>query len=168
MSMARREAKWRTDSRTRAGQDGLTQREMTSPSGRNTAEPQTGHFEGQANGFSRPVRRSFMTETTWGMTSPLRSMRTWSPTRTSLRRSSSSLWRVERLIVVPESLTGSSTATGVRAPVRPTWTTMSLTRVVAWRAGNLKAAAQRGDLAVNPRASRWAAELTLRTMPSAS
>ena len=51
---------------------------------------------------------------------------------------------------MPESLTGSSTATGVRAPVRPTWTTMSLSRVVACRAGNLNEIAQRGNLAVTP------------------
>ena len=57
--------------------------------------------------------------------------------RMSLRLISSSLWSVERLMVVPESLTGSRRATGVRAPVRPTWMTMSLIRVVAWRAGNL-------------------------------
>ncbi len=166
--MARRAAKWRMDSRTLAGHEGLTQRETTSPSGLKIADPQTGQRDGQENGRSRPVRRSFMTETTRGMTSPLRSMRTWSPTRTSLRRISSSLCRVERLIVVPESLTGSSTATGVRAPVRPTWMMMSSTLVVAWRAGNLKEMAQRGNLAVTPRASRSAAELTLTTIPSAS
>ncbi len=99
--------------------------------------PQTGQRDGQANGFAPRGRFSNMTETTWGMTSPLRSMSTVSPTRTSLRLSSSSLWSVEREMVVPDSLTGSSTATGVRAPVRPTWTTMSSIRVVAWRAGNL-------------------------------
>ena len=80
------------------------QRETTSPSGRKTAERQTGHFFGQTKGRSFPVRRSFITETTCGMTSPLRSRRMTSPTRMSLRRSSSSLWSVERLIVVPGEL----------------------------------------------------------------
>ncbi len=79
MFMARREAKWRTDSRIRAGQEGLTQRETTSPSGRKTADRQMGHFVGQAKERSLPVRRSFITETTCGMTSPLRSRRMTSP-----------------------------------------------------------------------------------------
>ena len=99
---------------------------------------------------SRPVRRSVIGPTTLGMTSPLRSIRTRSPMRMSLRRISSSLWSVARLMSVPDSLTGSRTATGVSAPVRPTWTMMSSSRVVAWRAGNLKETAQRGNLAVTP------------------
>ena len=94
--MARREAKCRSDSRSLAGQEGLVQREMTSPSGLNAAEPQTGQWSGKANFFSFPVRLSFITATTLGMTSPLRSMSTQSPTRMSLRRISSSLWRVDR------------------------------------------------------------------------
>ena len=88
--------------------------------------------------------------------------------RMSFLRISSSLWSVARLIVMPESLTGSSTATGVRAPVRPTWTRMSSRQVVAWRAGNLNEIAQRGALAVAPSARRCSEELTLNTTPSAS
>ena len=141
------------DSRRRAGQDVFSQREMTSPSGRKTFEPQTGQRLGKANALAPRGRRSFITETTLGMTSPLRSTRTSSPTRMSLRRSSSSLCRVDRLTVVPDRRTGSSTATGVRAPVRPTWTMMSRSFVVAWRAGNLKATAPRGALAVDPRSA---------------
>jgi hypothetical protein len=75
MSMARREAKWRADSRTLAGHEALTQREMTSPSGRKTFERHTGQRFGQAKALAPRGRRSFMTETTWGMTSPLRSRR---------------------------------------------------------------------------------------------
>jgi hypothetical protein len=168
MFIARREAKWRMDSRRRAGQDGLTQRETTSPSGRKARLPQAGQTLGHSKARSSPVRRSVMTETTRGITSPLRSTRTVSPIRMSLRLISSSLWRVQRLTVVPDSWTGSRTATGVRAPVRPTWTMMSLRRVVAWRAGNLNEIAQRGDLEVEPRDRRWARASTLITTPSQS
>src|SRR5215470_8013875 len=78
------------------------------------------------------------------MTSPARSMSTVSPTRTSLRATSSSLCRLTLLTVTPASSTGSRLAAGVRAPVLPTLMEMSTTRVVACRAANLKAMAQRG------------------------
>src|SRR5712692_9988093 len=54
------------------------------------------------------------------MTSPARSMSTVSPTRTSLRWTSSSLCRLTLLTVTPDSSTGSSSAAGVSAPVLPT------------------------------------------------
>ncbi len=47
------------------------------------------------------------------------------------------LWSVARLTVVPARRTGSNSATGVSTPVRPTWTTMSVTTVVASSGGNL-------------------------------
>ncbi len=50
--------------------------------------------------------------------------------------------------------TGSSIATGVRIPVRPTWITMSSSRVSTRSAAYLYAIAQRGDFAVNPSRSR--------------
>ena len=78
------------------------------------------------------------------MTSPARSMSTVSPIRTSFRLTSSSLCRLTLLTVTPASSTGSRLAAGVRAPVFPTLMVMSRTRVVAWRAANLKAMAQRG------------------------
>ncbi len=53
-------------------------------------------------------------------------------------------------MVTPPTATGSSSAIGVMAPVRPTEGTMLLTRVVAWRALNLKAIAQRGDRDTSP------------------
>ena len=58
--------------------------------------------------------------TTFGMTSPPFSMSTVSPTRTSLRATSSSLCRVARATVEPARGTGSRMATGVSCPVRPT------------------------------------------------
>ena len=73
-------------------------------------------------------------------------MRTVSLTRTSLRATSSSLWRVARLTVAPESATGSRIATGVSFPVRPTWTSMALTRVRACSAGVLERDGPAGEL----------------------
>ena len=60
-----------------------------------------------------------------GMTSPAFSMTTVSPMRMSLRRISSSLCSVARAMVLPRRKTGSSSATGVSVPVRPTCTVMS-------------------------------------------
>jgi len=71
-------------------------------------------------------------------------MSTVSPTRTSLRRTSSSLWRLTWRITTPASSTGASLATGVNTPVLPTWTSIARTTVVPWRGANLKATAQRG------------------------
>ena len=58
----------------------------------------------------------------------------------------SSLCSEARDTVVPASSTGSSSATGVSVPTRPTCTVMSLSRVVACRGGYLYATAQRGAL----------------------
>jgi len=71
------------------------------------------------------------------MTSPARSISTVSPTRTSLRRTSSSLCRLTLDTVTPASSTGSSCAVGVSAPDLPTLIVIETTRVVAWRAANL-------------------------------
>ena len=46
----------------------------------------------------------------------------------------------------PATWTGSRRATGVIAPVRPTWNSTSRTKVICSCAGNLKATAQRGAL----------------------
>ncbi len=64
--------------------------------------------------------------------------------------------------------TGSSTATGVIAPVRPTLTRISRTRVLFSSGGYLKAIAQRGLRAVLPRRSCRARSFTLITIPSIS
>ncbi len=60
-----------------------------------------------------------------------------SPTRTSSRSISSALCRVARATMTPPTLTGSRSATGVSAPVRPTWMMMAFSRVRACSAGNL-------------------------------
>ena len=86
---------------------------------------------------SAPVRMLSTGPTTWGMTSPARWTMTVSPTRTSLRRMSSSLCRVASLTVTPAICTGSSTAKGLRVPVRPTLTSMRRSLVVACMGGNL-------------------------------
>ena len=78
------------------------------------------------------------------MTSPARSRITVSPSRTSRRSISSALWSVARPMVAPAISTGSRMAVGVRAPVRPTPTSIFRTTVVARWAGNLYATAQRG------------------------
>src|SRR5687768_18363886 len=71
-------------------------------------------------------------------------------------------------IVDPARNTGSSTANGVTAPVRPTFTSILCSFVVFCSAGNLKAIAERGNLLVAPRRRRWAYESTLMTTPSVS
>ena len=52
-----------------------------------------------------------------------------SPTRMSFSSMKSWLWSVAFVTVVPARCTGSKTAFGVSTPVRPTCTTMSVTRV---------------------------------------
>ena len=71
-------------------------------------------------------------------------------------------------MTTPASSTGSSLATGVSAPVLPTCTSMDWTTVVAWRAANLKAMAQRGWCVVAPSRRCCSSESTFTTAPSAS
>ena len=71
------------------------------------------------------MRPAASTRTTWGMISPAFATTTVSPTRTSSRAIWSALWRLARATVLPDSSTGSSSATGVSLPVLPTWITMS-------------------------------------------
>ena len=98
---------------------------------------QTGQSVGITNARSAPVRRLGMGATTSGITSPARRTTTVSPMSTPLRSTSSALCSVAIEIVTPPTRTGSSTANGVTAPVRPTLTWMSLSRVVCSSAGNL-------------------------------
>jgi hypothetical protein len=91
-----------------------------------------------------------------------------SPTRTSLRNTSSSLWSVTLLTVTPPTRTGSTWATGVSAPVRPTYTAMSLTRVRASCGGNFQATAQRGERDRVPASGCTAKSSTLITTLSIS
>ena len=96
-----------------------------------TGPPQMGHAVGIAKALSAPVRFSTMTESIAGMTSPALTSQTWSPMRTSCRAIWSALCSVARAIVEPASGVGRSSATGVRMPVRPTWTVIASTTVSA-------------------------------------
>ena len=100
------------------------------PSRARTALPHTGHCARHAEVGHVAVRAAPATRpTTSGITSPARRTITVSPTRTSLRRSSNTLCSVALLTVVPPTNTGSSLATGVSLPVRPTWISMPFSRV---------------------------------------
>ena len=120
MSMPPRPTKCERPWMTCAGQKGLLQRCRTSPSSRDTGAAQTGQRDGISNSRSEPSRASGRLRTTSGMTSPALWSRTRSPMRTSLRRTSSRLWRVARATVEPATSTGRRCATGVSVPVRPT------------------------------------------------
>ena len=74
----------------------------TESSGFTVGVPQTGHFFGGFGLRSRlPLRCWISGETTCGITSPARVTTTSSPSRTSLRARSSSLWRVAVETVTP-------------------------------------------------------------------
>src|SRR6266568_803334 len=107
MSMAWRPAKCRRRCSIWAGHDAFGHRRSTSPSGLTALVPQTGQTSGGVQGLVPAGRFSSTTRTTLGMTSPPFSMSTVSPTRTSLRATSSSLWRVARLTVEPARKTAS-------------------------------------------------------------
>ena len=81
---------------------------------------------------------------------------------------SSALCSVAIEIVEPATKTGSSTANGVTAPVRPTFTAILRSLVVFCSAGNLNATAQRGNLLVVPSALRRSTSFTFTTTPSVS
>ncbi len=169
ISIANLDAKCRSDSfRCAAHVRPPVHRATASPSTRNTAELHTGHFLGSFTVRVRAGRRSGTIPTTSGMTSPARRMTTVSPTRTSLRVSSSMLCRVALLTVTPPTNTGSNRATGVSAPVRPTWNSMSRTLVSSSCAGNLWATAHLGARDTVPSASCQSKRLTLYTTPSMS
>ena len=70
---------------------------------------------------------SCTTSSTCGITSPARWIVTVSPTRTSSRSISSSLCSVALRTTTPPTVTGCSLATGVSAPVRPTWISIAST-----------------------------------------
>ena len=167
MSIARREAKCSSDCLRCAGQKRPpVQRATASPSSFFTVEPHTGHFDGSLKGSRRGPFEA--TRATSGMTSPARRTTTVSPAQMSLRRTSSSLCSVAFTMVVPPTKIGSSRATGVIAPVRPTWKSIATSLVVASSAGNLCAIAQRGARETKPSACWSAKRLTLYTTPSMS
>src|SRR4249919_2185142 len=111
MSMARRDAKWNSAWMRCAGQNSPpAQRATTSPSSRSTADPQAGHCDGITNGGCSGLpclsrgRRSSITRTTSGITSPARRMVTTSPLRTSRRATWSALCSVARVTVTRATL----------------------------------------------------------------
>ena len=85
-----------------------------------------------------------------GITSPARRTMTVSFSRTSLRRTSSSLCSVAVVMVTPPTATGSSTANGVTLPVRPVCTSIFFSSAVRSSGGNLNAIAHRGACEVVP------------------
>ena len=160
--MARREAKCLMASLTWAGQyKPPVQRATASPTPRSTSEPHTGHCAGKLIGLASVGRRSVTTRATSGITSPARRIITKSPMRISLRSISSILCKVALLTVTPPTNTGLSLATGVNAPVRPTWNSTSTSSVISSCAGNLCAIAQRGARLTKPSDCCRAKELTL-------
>ncbi len=96
-------------------------------------------LRGNGRGRRRRGRSSsrVSTSTICGMTSPARCRTTRSPMRAPRRAISSRLCRVALVTTTPPTVTGSSRATGVSLPVRPTW--MSIASRVVWArsAGNL-------------------------------
>ena len=86
----------------------------------------------------------------------------------SFRAISSMLCNVARLTVTPPTNTGASHATGVSAPVRPTWNSTSSSVVSTSSAGNFRAIAQRGARERVPSSRCSARASTLNTTPSMS
>ena len=108
------------------------------------------------------ARCSSTTPTICGMTSPARWMidrcrRCGCPCARSRPRCAA--WR--GCTTTPPTVIGSSSATGVSAPVRPTWIVMSRSSVSACSAGNLCAIAQRGARLTKPSRSCQSSRLTL-------
>ena len=79
------------------------------------------------------------------MTSPARVTSTQSPSRMSLAAISSALCSVAFETVTPPISTGSSTAYGLSAPVRPTLMRISSSFVICTSGANLRATDQRGS-----------------------
>src|SRR5687767_1750007 len=96
-----------------------------SPSLRTRGVPHDGHFFGIFQGFAFLGRFEVTGPTTSGITSPARRTTTVSPGRTSLRATSSSLWRVAVVMFTPPTNTVSRFANGVTTPVLPTEAKMS-------------------------------------------
>ena len=103
-----------------------------------------------SEGLAAPAGPCGTTSTTWGMTSPARWTMTVSPTRTSLRADLVLVVQRRPATMTPPTLTGASSATGVSAPVRPTWIVDVLEHGRACSAANLWAMAQRGARPTKP------------------
>ena len=121
MSIALRETKCFNASLRWASQNSPpVQRATASPSTRTTADSHTGQAVGNTIFFALVGRRSVTTPIICGITSPARRIITVSPIAIPRRSISSPLCKVALLTVTPATNTGSSFATGVIAPVRPT------------------------------------------------
>ena len=138
MSRASREAKWTMRPASCAGHSKLLGQTVNGPRSISRV-PQEGQTSGIFHSGERSWPGSSMRSITCGMTSPARCTRTRSPSRTSLRATSSRLCRVARATVTPPISTGSMMATGVTTPVRPTEGRIERMRVTSLRGGNLKA-----------------------------
>ena len=169
MSIAPLEAKWNSHSMPCDGQPRLLgHRQYAPPSSRTSEVPHEGHAFGNLHGLDRLGRFDTTGPTTSGITSPARRTITVSPSRTSLRLTSSSLCSVALPTVTPLTNTGSRMANGVTMPVRPVFTAISRRTVVRSSGGNLYAMAHRGACDVAPSSSCCAIESTFTTTPSIS
>ena len=152
MSIAPREANEKSHSMFCDGHPALLGQNQYAPL-RTSEAPHEGHFFGNFHGFALGGRLERTGPTTSGITSPARRTMTVSPSRTSLRLTSSSLCSVAVLTVTPPTNTDSRKANGVTIPVRPVWTPISRSGVVRSSGGNLYAMAQRGAWLVAPNSS---------------
>jgi len=151
MSMARRWAKCKNACLRWALQlNPAGQRLTASVDSRTARAPQTGQWLGILKSRALDGRRPKTGPSTSGITSPARRTQTVSPIIKFLRAISSSLCNVALVTVTPPTKTGAKRATGVKAPVRPTCTSMSNNVVLASSAGNLWARAKRGARETNP------------------
>ena len=149
ISIAPRDAKCRTRSKTCAGHDAFVQRDIASPGGWSTALPQTGQASGMTKNalFSGPLRA--IGPTTRGITSPARVTRTYRRCecrysrcigvvqRRALDRHAADLHRIEHGIGIERAGASDRNA-------------MSSSFVRASRGLNLYAIAQRGSRATTP------------------
>jgi hypothetical protein len=133
---------------------------------RSISPPHRGQWVGGSNGTESSGRRSSWAPVTSGITSPARRTKTVSPARTLRRTRSSKLCSVAEVTITPPTCTGSSTATGVITPVRPTCTSIRSSVVVRVSAGNLYATPHRGARLDEPAAARSAGWSALMTAPS--
>ena len=138
MSMALRETKCFSASLRCAAQNNPpVQRATASPSMRTIKESHTGQRVGKTIWRALAGRRSCTTPIICGITSPARRIITVSPIAMLRRSISSPLCKVALLTVTPATNTGCNLATGVMAPVRPTWNSTSFNTVSSSCAGNL-------------------------------
>ena len=131
-------------------------------------EPQEGQESGKINFFDFLSLFFKSTNITCGITSPALSIFTVSPILISFLSISSSLWSVALETTTPPIFTGFILATGVKAPVLPTWTLISVISEYALSAENLWAIAHLGEFEVKPNLFWSSKLLILYTKPSTS